>query len=121
MEDINDKKNSKFYVYCECCDYETKWPGDWIKHTKYQKHLRQGQSKITKCDKCDYEASTHWLLKRHLLSQHSTKEERSKHKLYCADCDVVFFAKIYYDSHIISKRHNNMVLAKSLLPSNNDI
>ncbi len=110
------KKSSDFYVYCENCNYETKWPADWIKHTKSQKHLRYGKSKETKCDHCDYETSTHWLLKRHILSQHSTKEQRSKYKLYCDTCDIVFFSNVFYNSHMTGKIHNNKVLAISLLP-----
>ena len=113
----NDIRTNKFYAYCECCNYEAIKPSYWIKHVNSQKHMRNGETKSTKCSICDYETSTHWLVKRHILTKHATKEERSKHKLYCDTCDLVFFSDIYYNNHMNGINHKNMVLALSLLPN----
>jgi len=40
---------------------------------------------------------------------HSTKEERSKSKYYCNDCDQVFFLPLFYDSHMKGRKHINQV------------
>ena len=58
---------------------------------KTQKHLRNEKPKSSKCSMCNYEISSHWNLKLHILSQHSTIEERMTHKYYCKTCDFVFF------------------------------
>ena len=41
-------------LYCECCNYKTNRNYDWLKHIKSQKHQRNGEKKITKCDLCEY-------------------------------------------------------------------
>jgi hypothetical protein len=118
---METKKSNKFYASCQCCNYETTKPSKWIIHIESQKHKNNGKPKETKCDKCDYTASTHWLLKQHILSQHSTKEDRAKHKLYCDKCDLVFFSNIYYEKHMGGKKHKNMIIALNLLQNNGGI
>jgi len=107
---------NKFNQYCNLCDYKTSKPSDWIKHVDSEKHKRGGKRKEIKCDKCYYISSaSHWLLKQHMLTQHSTKEERSKHKYYCSTCDYVFFSKLYLDKHINGKHHKIKVLAYNVI------
>jgi hypothetical protein len=103
---------------CDKCKYTTKSPSDWIKHIKCKKHQRNGEKLPIKCDKCDYTGITHWNLKMHLLSIHSTKEERIKCKYYCVECDRVFFCSTYFNSHNNSTKHKNMVFIKNNLTIN---
>ena len=80
-----------------------------------------------RCDKCSYVAGNHWILKRHLLTEHSTLEERQgsnevktgpdfaktkflrneeqKHKYYCSTCDYVFFTQLFLERHLLGKHH----------------
>ena len=52
--------------------------------------------------------------KNHYLVIHDTKEERSKQKYYCTDCDQVFFCSLYMDKHMNGKIHKNLILALKL-------
>jgi hypothetical protein len=99
---------NKKYI-CNDCNYYTNFPSEWLKHINCAKHKRNGEKKATKCNICDYETSSHWNLKIHALSQHASIEEKKQHKYYCENCDQVFFCKLYYDKHIISKKHNNIL------------
>ena len=102
-------------IYCELCDYKTSRTVDWFKHINSQKHQRNGKPKNRSCDKCDYITTTHWLLKQHVLTFHSSKEDRAKAKYYCNICDQVFFAPIYFKKHNEGIRHKNKIkINKSL-------
>lgn len=57
---------------------------------------------------------THWNMKMHYISSHTTKEERMKQKYYCESCDKVFFCSAYMNKHNESTKHKNMVLAIQL-------
>jgi hypothetical protein len=94
---------------CQYCNYKCKFPSDWIKHEKTQRHIRGGQSKIHKCSLCDYVSKEKWNLDLHIKSQHSTKEERSKCKYYCDICDKVFFTTFLYNKHMNGVRHKNTI------------
>jgi hypothetical protein len=104
---MTDEKNG---YYCYLCDYRTTKNSDWIKHQTTKKHLRNGQPKTTICNICNFSTSTHWNLKLHILSHHSTKEERQKHKYYCEVCDLVFFCSTYMEKHQSGKIHKNKQL-----------
>jgi len=77
---------------------------------EYKKHLRNGKPKTTICSICNFSTSTHWNLKLHILSHHSTKEESRKYKYYCSVCDLVFFCNTYKNKHIAGKIHKNREL-----------
>ena len=100
---------------CILCKYETSYPSEWIKHTKTKKHERLGKPKTSKCDKCEYNGFNHWNLKQHILSMHSTLEERKQSKYYCDTCDVVFFCSAYMKKHINGKHHKNKIDANEIL------
>ncbi len=70
-----------------------------------KKTQKKWSKKPVKCDKCEYIGNNHWNLKLHILSQHSTIEERKKSKYYCASCDQVFFCKIYMERHNEGSKH----------------
>ena len=97
----------KKYI-CNVCNYYTNFPSEWLKHINTEKHKREGKHKEHKCTNCNYVSKTHWSLKLHILSQHSSKEERMKCKYYCNCCDQVFFCKQYYDTHMEGQKHKNI-------------
>ena len=105
---MTEEKKEGFYCYL--CQYTTKKNNDWLKHQLTKKHLRNGKPKTTTCSICDFSTSTHWNLKLHILSHHSTKEERQKYKYYCHTCDLVFFCSTYKNKHISGKIHKNREL-----------
>jgi hypothetical protein len=96
--------------YCYLCEYTTEKNSDWLKHQNTKRHLRNGKPKTTTCSICEFSTSTHWNLKLHILSHHSTKEERQKYKYYCEVCDLVFFCSTYKNKHISGKFHKNREL-----------
>ena len=111
--------NEKKYK-CEFCSFYTNYASEWNKHTKSMKHQRNGKPKekiVDKydCDNCDYKGNTHWNLKMHIITQHSTKEEREKQKYYCKVCDNVFFCSTYLTKHINGIVHKNKVIASQTL------
>jgi hypothetical protein len=115
-------ENNEIKKYnCKFCNYTTKYPCEWIKHTETDKHQRQGKKKIHKCEACDYETFSKWNMDIHHLSSHATKEEREKQKYYCKDCDQVFFCKLYKESHMNGKKHKNVVKANKLVEEMNNI
>jgi len=102
-------------LYCQLCNYKTNRTTDWLRHIKSNRHLRQGTKKISKCEECDIVFASHCTLKHHILTTHSTKEERSKSKYYCETCDYVFISKLYYDKHMNGIKHKNQELVKQSL------
>jgi len=105
--------------YCQCCDIYVIRPAEWKRHILTNKHKRMGEKSNTKCEICDKNYSSHFLYKIHYLSQHCTKEERSKTKYYCSDCDLVFISKLYLEKHLEGKRHNDKLYAhKSVIEEN---
>jgi hypothetical protein len=103
-------EDEKEGYYCYLCDYRTTKNTDWLKHLNTKKHQRNGKGKSTICNICNFSTSTHWNLKLHILSHHSTKEEREKHKYYCGICDLVFFCSTYMNKHTTGKIHKNKEL-----------
>ena len=115
MVDENNKKYN-----CEFCFFYTNYASEWNKHTKSMKHQRNGQPKETikdnyNCDKCEYKGDTHWNLKMHNITQHSTQEEREQQKYYCKDCDKVFFCSTYLNKHNNGVVHKNKVIANQTI------
>ena len=94
---------------CECCKYKTNKQSDWIKHLDCDKHKRNGEKKTLECIQCNYTASSHWNLKIHNLTFHSSKEEKLTHKYYCDKCDVVMFCSTYYNKHLNGLRHKKTI------------
>ena len=104
--------DSKPKYFCEICNYGCNHNNVYMKHIKSEKHLRHGVKKVFNCTQCDYKTETsHWNLKMHIMSKHSTIEEKLKEKYYCAICDSIFFSPLFYKNHIKSILHiNNSVL-----------
>ena len=106
-------------LYCKLCEYKTIINADWLRHINTQKHKRNGQKKSTKCDLCEYESISHWNIKMHKIQIHSSKEEKSKCKYYCKDCDIVLMCSAYMDKHTNGKHHKNQVLVNKSLENLN--
>lgn len=102
-------ENKEYKYFCDLCNYGSKSNSDFLKHTKSKKHERGGL-KPKFCSICNHECFNHWNLKHHILTQHSTVEERKKQKYYCDICDTVFFCKLYMETHMKGKKHNNTIL-----------
>ena len=121
MNNITISENKQKF-YCETCNYGTDYNSAFVKHQKSERHIRKGKNKVFKCEKCSYETETsHWNLKMHILSKHSTIEERSKQKYYCAICDSIFFSPLFYKNHIKSILHINKTILNKISENNVDI
>ncbi len=106
MENNQENNQNIDYIYnCPTCDYHTNVKVNWTVHIMTEKHKRNGKPKAIKCDKCEYEGNNHWNLKLHILSQHSTIEEKQQSKYYCASCDQVFLCEAYMNKHNQSSKH----------------
>jgi len=106
---------------CECCNYKTNISLDWQKHINCAKHKRNGVKKEIKCTICNYVGSSHWNLKVHRLSYHSTKEEKLKHKYYCDICDSVMFSPAYYNKHLSGTRHAKSIASLNHIVNSNGL
>jgi hypothetical protein len=105
-------------LYCDICDFTGKTQTHFIKHILTQKHQRCGQKKISlfDCIDCEYKSKNSYHMKIHKIMQHGTSQERKDNcSYYCENCDVGFFASMFYESHMKSKKHNNKLLINSLL------
>ena len=121
MNDSTILENKPIF-FCETCNYGCNYNSGFMKHLKSDKHNRHGEKKIFKCDKCDYKTNTsHWNLKMHYATVHSSTEERKNYKYYCNKCDLVFFCEAYYNKHVDGIRHKNMVKAIDLQLKINEI
>jgi hypothetical protein len=107
-------------LYCKLCDYSARCISDWYIHISSKKHERDGKKVSTECIICNITFSNHWLVKKHYLNHHATKEERSKQKYYCSVCDIVFFAKLYHDNHFKGIRHKNRINIEESIKKVND-
>jgi hypothetical protein len=113
---------NEYKYICIPCNFKTKSIALWEVHEKTKKHQLDGKypkgyenRKIRrdkkmgteiKCKYCDYENQNIGNLKKHILNNHSTVEEREKEfKYYCKECNYGSFGKLEYDNHIKSKKH----------------
>jgi hypothetical protein len=108
----NDTPQKPIEYYCECCDVHVNHINNWVKHINSSKHKREGKPKSIECVECKRKFINHITQRHHMLSTHSTKEERAKEKYYCDICDYVFISKLYMDKHIQGKIH--LLKVKSL-------
>lgn len=97
---------------CNQCKFYTNYKSKWDLHIITELH-KTGKKKTRKdkvcpekCPKCDYECSVNTTLKQHILSKHSTVDEKKKEfKYYCEKCDFGAFAKQLYDKHCNTTKH----------------
>ena len=61
------------------------------------------------CKLCNYNINKTTNMKLHMLTKHSTKEDREKHKYYCGVCDTAFFCSLYMEKHMNGQKHKKLV------------
>ncbi len=88
---------------------------NWNTHLNSTKHKREGKPKSIECVLCERKFINHITQKHHMLTAHSTKEERANEKYYCTPCDLVFISKLYMEKHIAGKFHKLKVKALEFL------
>jgi hypothetical protein len=76
-----------------------------------KKHLRGGKKISHTCpnENCSHKTKTHWNMKKHIMVSHSTLKERQQTKYYCGCCDLVFFAPLYFNTHLAGIKHKNKI------------
>ena len=113
---MDNTKLKRFKHTCEPCNFTATRPCEWLLHIKSEKHLRNGKPKTHKCTfhGCDHKTTIHWNMKMHIMTMHSTIEERIKMKYYCKICDTVFFSPLYLDKHNMGIKHKNMIKINEL-------
>lgn len=111
----------KYKYECIPCNFKTNSIAIWEVHEKTKKHelggnhekgrkhkkIRRDKKTDIKCKYCEYEHQNIGNLKSHELRNHGTTDEREKgFKYYCKKCDYGTFAKIQYEKHELSAKHN---------------
>ena len=118
METNNIKQLDKCKFICDKCEYKCKFESEWLKHCNTELHktgqrkkiIRKNHKQPDKCKNCDYETKNTFLMKKHILNEHSTKEQREKgFKFYCSYCDFGTFSKDTLDIHNNTNKHKNFV------------
>ena len=119
METINNNEVKEFKFNCEKCNYKCQFECQWIKHCETELHktgkrkkiIRKNHKQPEKCKLCDYETKNTFLMKKHILNEHSTKEVREKEfKFYCSYCDFGTFSKDTIKIHNETNKHKNFIL-----------
>ena len=76
------------------------------KHTGEKRKERSDKIIEEQCKLCNYNSNKTTNMKLHMLTKHSTKEERQKEmKFYCEKCDFGCFVQILFDRHLETKKH----------------
>jgi ribosomal protein L35 len=97
---------------CEKCQYKCNYISEWNEHLTCKKHT--GEKRKERCDKilvekctfCDYKSTKTSNMKLHILTHHSTKEDRKKEmKHYCDNCDFGTNATILFQRHLETQKH----------------
>jgi hypothetical protein len=117
MEENNEKIQEIKYKYiCEKCDYKCRFECEWKKHCETTLHKTGERKKKDnykengKCKDCEYTTTNTFLMKKHRLNEHATKEEREKEfKFYCSYCDVGAFSKETIETHYNTNKHKKFV------------
>jgi len=112
------QKTIKLLNHCDYCNFNAYSPSEWFKHIETKKHLRKGEriNNNLKCEECGLITINSYNLNVHKILIHGTPEERKeKSKFYCDSCDKGFFCKLYYDKHISSKKHANIIKYNELI------
>jgi hypothetical protein len=77
-------------------------------HKTGHKKIRSDKVRLDKCTHCDYTTNKNLVMIRHILSVHSTQEERkAKSKYYCDFCDIGTNVKAQYNAHLLTSKHKN--------------
>ena len=129
MDIENNEAIKNFKYNCEKCNYKCQFECQWLKHCDTELHktgkrkqiIRKNHKQPEKCKNCDYSTKNTFLMKKHILNEHSTKEEREKQfKFYCSYCNFGTFSKDTIEIHNNTNKHKNflMILEKSKTKEN---
>ncbi len=108
----------KLNLFCQICNFQANRPAEFIRHVDSNKHKRNGvkiKDTTFKCSECDKILVNHFSYKIHKIQMHGTIEEKRKQRYYCEQCDIVFISKLYMESHLAGKKHNNILKSIKLL------
>jgi len=104
----------EFKYNCEKCQYNCNYISHWNEHLVSKKHtgekrkVRSDKILEEQCKFCNYKSAKLTNMKLHILTNHSTKEERKKEmKCYCDKCDFGTNAKILFQRHLETQKHLN--------------
>ena len=114
----------KIFHHCDTCNFNSHSATEWFKHIETKKHLRKGIkiSDTLKCEICGLSSVNSYNFNIHKILIHGTPEDRkTKAKYYCDVCDIGFFCQLYYDKHILSKKHTNIIKYNDMIKQENDI
>lgn len=100
---------------CEKCQYKCSYLSEWNEHLTAKKHTgekrKERSDKILEeqCKFCLYKSKKTTNMKLHVLTNHSTKEERkTSMKFYCDKCDFGTNAEILFNRHLETQKHLNL-------------
>jgi hypothetical protein len=108
----NSNSKNDYKYSCKKCDFHTNAKSSYDKHLMSGKHItgeraiRCDKRILDKCPSCDYTTKNITNMERHVLNNHSSKEERKqKFKYYCEMCDHGTFGKSLHQKHLDSEKH----------------
>lgn len=99
---------------CETCKYSCQYKSNWLTHIESNKHKNNGiiinkkwQNKfIGNCTLCEYKTTQEIAFKNHMLTKHSTNEEKKNNfKFYCTACNYGTFDTALWKTHCNTKKH----------------
>ena len=99
--------NIKYFEICECCNYKALDQSKWNIHIRSEKHKRNGKNKFEDriCEICGYWSMHLRYFNMHKIIAHGTIAEKKTAPFYCECCNMAFFCTLFYNKHIISKKH----------------
>lgn len=107
--------NNKPKFGCEECGFHTNYKSKWELHIQTEKHKtgkrkERSDKKCPKnCPNCKYTTRSNAGMRVHILTNHSTQEDRKKEfTYYCAACDYGTFCKFSHDNHLQTNKHKRM-------------
>jgi hypothetical protein len=113
MEPQEPREDNPYY--CEICKYTAKTRGNLMQHFNTIKHRGGGKNPMSKtnkkdfgpnCKYCAYTTNIVSAMAVHVLTNHSTSEERkARFTHYCDQCDVGTFSTKLHARHCETKKH----------------
>ena len=102
-----------YKYYCDKCKVGFSYKSQYNIHCKTSKHLNEKKYKdrlkreVFVCESCKtFKTRNKNLFSAHLLSYHSTSEERKNgYPYYCDLCDIGVFHNSLYEKHLCTSKH----------------
>ena len=93
-------------------EYKCSYLSEWNEHSTSKKHTGQKRKERSdkileeQCKFCQYKSNKTTNMKLHILTNHSTKEDRKKGmKYYCDKCDFGTNAEVLFNRHLETQKH----------------